>query len=351
MPLTIEQYDRAEGAALSRIGYAQHAAISTKTFTDYGFPVRMTDPAQLVRYIDFFVGARLDTLRPEQFYRGSSIETNYSEDEAALLIKIGDGVRAITGQMCDKPYAVHFNHLNAMGLFRVVQEIAGKYGREKLSIFEVGPGCGYTGALLGTLGHDYMSYDITQGYYIWQSLLLEHFFGCEFTELAGAEDAALSARARIAHMPWWVFLDLFKGQPVAADVVISSANLGEMHLFSLRYVLRTARQMLAGSDVGLLVFADMGAQHLNTHEIIEDELGRAGFRQVISANVFAYALDGASVSQDLVDSLEAEIPLFNPSGRQTTMGADQFVTFRESELPEELKFYAYVSDWPDFIGE
>ena len=87
MPLTIEQFGRAEGATLSRIGYAQHAAISAKTFTDYGFPERMTEPAQLVRYIDFFVGARLETLKPEQSYRGSSIETNYSEDEAALLQK------------------------------------------------------------------------------------------------------------------------------------------------------------------------------------------------------------------------------------------------------------------------
>ena len=75
-------------------------------------------------------------------------------------------MRAITGQYCDKPYAVHFNHLNAVGLFRVVQEIVGKYGKEKLSIFEVGPGCRYTGALLGTQGHGYMSYDFAQGYYI-----------------------------------------------------------------------------------------------------------------------------------------------------------------------------------------
>ena len=80
-----------------RTGYAQHAAISTKTFADYGFPARMTDPAQLVRYIDFFVGARLDALQPEQFYRGSCIETNYTEDEAALLTKIFGAVRAITG--------------------------------------------------------------------------------------------------------------------------------------------------------------------------------------------------------------------------------------------------------------
>ncbi|MAF49828.1 MAG: hypothetical protein CMM10_16355 [Rhodospirillaceae bacterium] len=348
--MSIDRYDVAENTALSRVGYAQNAAFRTKTFEDYGFPTRMTELGQLVRYIDFFVGAGLNHLQPGNFFRGSSVESNYSEDEIGILTRLSEGVREITEKSCGKRYGVHFNHLSAIGLFRVVQAIASLSGKDRLSIFEVGPGCGYTGTLLGFQGHGYIAYDVTQGYYIWQSLLYEHFFSGEFTEVAGNEGTDLGALTRIAHLPWWSFMELYKDNPISADVVISNANLGEMHVSSLRYVLRVARQMLIDSDIGVLIFASVGACHLNSAETIMDEIGRAGYKSVMSNNVFVFTLEGKDLPAAVVDTLETQIPLFNPSGTEKTVDAGEFVKFRKGEYPEELDFYAFLSDWPGFDG-
>jgi hypothetical protein len=348
MKLSIENYNKTENEVLSCIGFAQHSAFGTKTFGDLGFPTRIDSFEQLVRYVDFFVGEDLSVLEPGKFFRGSSVETNYTMDEIFLLNKLSRGVLEYTEKLIGRKIGVFLNHLSAIGLFRVVQAISDLSGKESLSIFEVGPGCGYTGVLLGFQGHKYLSYDVTQGYYLWQHGLYDHFFGDDFTEVAANDQADLANLTRMAHMPWWRFMDLHKSNPLSADVVLSNANLGEMHNICLRYMLRAIRPILEKSHIGLLVFANVGACHGSSEQVIETELKNAGYKIVFSNNVFGFTLDEKEVPAAITQTLEERIPLFDPLGSGKTLGPTEFMEYRKEEFSDEFEFYSYLSDWPKF---
>lgn len=148
---------------------------------------------------------------------------------------------------------------------------------------------------------------------------------------------------RVSHVPWWDYLKLFKSCPFKADVIISNANLAEMNLICLRYVLRLSRQMLADSPIGLFIFSNFGSPHMSSAETVEHEFRQAGYRQVLDANV--YALEDVRISTTLIEILESEIPLFAPDGGGKTFGPREFITLDDG-LSDEYQFNAFASDWP-----
>ena len=348
MVLSIEEYDRNESEALANTGYAQHAAYSTKTFKDHGFPTNMTDEKEIFRYVDSIMGTDIERLDAGYFFRDTPIRTDYSMDEMELLSKISRSVEAITEKSCGKKHSVFFNHLSGVGLFRIVNRIAQLTGKEKLSIFEVGPGCGYAGALIGMLGHSYASYDVTQAYYLFQNRLMDNLFGEEFTEYAGANKLPTDTQdlPRISHLPWWKYMDLFKENPFKADIIISNANLAEMHPLSRKYMLRISKKMMADSDVGMLIFGNAGSEHMMSQGDVFQNLGIAGYDVIVKEQFFGFAPQGKKFDPQLIATLEQDIPNYDPMGLGKSFGARDFLNFDDDRLTEEFKFYAFLSDWP-----
>jgi hypothetical protein len=357
MPLAVDAYDEEERKAIGRLGYTEYAAFGTKTFDDVRFPVRMTDESQIFRYVDWYNLQDRQRLEPGQFYREASLETNYSMDEIALLTKLANASGAITEKLCGRKIKVHFNHQGSVGLFRATHAISRLSEKYPLSVFEVGPGCGYTGAMIGLAGHRYAAYDVAQGYYIWQSRLHEHLFRDEFTEFVANPEADLADSTRVIHFPWWRFLNFYRDCPVKADVVISNANLGEMSPDCLRYVLRVARRMMEGSEVALFIFANYGAQHMSNQNSIRREFELARYELVCSEKVFAFCPKGHGVAAGLVAALEEGIPLYHQSpiglqaGGEKTFAIRDFVDFEDGALGDEYYFNAFINDWPDIKYE
>ncbi len=348
MILSIADYDAAERAALLTVGYSQYAAFSPKTFADLTFPFRMTDEKELVRYSDFFVTTQPDLLEPGRFFRDISLATDFSFDEVVLLKKLASAVAAINERASSQKIPVYFNHLTQVGLFRVVQALATLHHKKALSVFEAGPGCGYLGALLGMVGHRYASYDIAQGYYLWQNRLYDALFGAEFTEYAAeaTRDYAAGIDARIAHVPWWSYMRFHERCPIKADVVLSNANLGEMQTLGLKYMLRVTRRMLEDSEIGLLVFGSVGAPVFAGFADVEREIHEAGFEFVLRKQVYACGLKGRPRSREVIAALEAEVPLYDTSGFGKTFAAKEFISLEPDRMTAEQKFYAFLSDWP-----
>jgi hypothetical protein len=345
--LTIEAYDAAESEARKTVGYTEHAAFGTKTFDDHWFPSRMTREDELFRYIDWYHDQDLRRLEPGLFFRDASLATNYSVDEVHLLSRLGIAVGQITEKSCGRKLSVLFNHQGSIGLFRTVQAICSMLGKEGLSVFEVGPGCGYLGAMLALSGHTYASYDVTQGYYLWQNRLLDNLFGEEFTEFAANPDADPTNRTRVSHMPWWVFRELYKDCPIEADIVISNANLGEMHVDALKYMLRLSKMMMDKSDIGMLLFANMGACYMSPAPAILTELQLAGYDKIMEKQVYGYLPRGKGADADIIAALEDEIPLFDPSGLGKTVQIRDFIDFDPENFSDEMRFNAFIRDWPD----
>ena len=347
MPLKIADYDAEEEFHRNYVGYTEHAAYSTKTFKDMDFPGRMTKDDQLFRFVDWYNEQDLGRLEPGLFFRDAALETNYSIAEVELLSKISRAVLALTERYCKKRVGVYFNHQGSVGLFRVVQAIADLTQNENLSIFEIGPGCGYTGSMISMAGHTYKSYDVTQGYYIWQSRLMEELFKNEFTEFAVNPEANFETVTRVAHIPWWIYMKLYQNMPVKADVVISNSNFGEMNLDSLRYVLRASDLMLRDSGIALLLFANPGACHINSLERIEQELDAAGYSSVMSKKVFGFVPHDKKPPANVIEQLEDGIPLYDPMGLGKTFAIRDFIDFGSAEVADEFYFNAFLHNWPD----
>ena len=341
LKLSPAEYDAAEALALRRCGYSQVAAFGTKTFEIHNFPTHIEDERELFRYADMFVSTVPSHLDGGQFFREASVKTDYSPGEIALLTKISRGVEHITADSFAGPTTVFFNHLTAVGLFRAIQAIAEIAGRP-LDIFEVGPGCGYTGVMLGLMGHRYMSYDVTQAYYLWQNRIYGHFFGDEFVEAAANTDFV---PGRISHVPWWSYMNFHDVLPFEADIVVSNANLGEMHVMCLRYVARISNLMLSNSDIGIIMFASVGEQSVNSEATVFAELRQAGFEHKLSKQVHGWALPGGGKQRAIVDLLETSIPTYDPDKIGKTFAAREFIKISRDEMPEEFKFYAFISDW------
>ena len=68
-------------------------------------------------------------------------------------------------------------------MFRLVKAMS-NFAGEDLPVYEIGPGSGYLGALLVRSGHRYVATDIAEGFYLWQSRMLEAMADGDFCELA-----------------------------------------------------------------------------------------------------------------------------------------------------------------------
>ena len=345
MTFSVDEYNRAEAEELAQSGYAQYSSVSTKTFRDHGFPTNIENESELFRYVDNVVGVDLRCLEPGHLFRDTPVQTDYSMEEIVVLNKVAQHVEQLTEKLCEKSCSVFFNHLSAMGLVRVVQAIARNTHTDKLSIFEVGPGCGYAGAMLGLGGHRYASYDVTQGYYIWQNRLFDHMFSGEFADYATASEIG-GEIPRLSHFPWWHYLKFHQRCPINCDVVISNANLAEMHPLSLKYVLRVSKLMLENSDIGMFVFGDIGARHQNNRDGIFAELDLAGFEPLCNRLFYGFKLKGREFPSELIASLESNEAILNVDGSTKSFGAQDFLSFDHDKLSDEFQFYSFLSDWP-----
>jgi hypothetical protein len=348
MPLTIETYNREESNAIAGAGYAQIAAFQTSTFNAFGFPTNASLATELLRYVDYFAGMdALERLEPGRYFPAAGLRSDFTFDEVAMLTKISKGVGDLTERNMGRRLTPHFSHMGGMGHARMVHAIATAYNKDSASVFEVGPGAGYAGVILGLLGHKYSSYDITQGYYLWQSRLLSHFFAEEFLECCGEDNLELSSLPRIAHMPWWVYMNLFKNCPLRADIILSNANLGEMNYWCLRYVLRICRIMFQDSPIGMIVYGNPGDSHHNSEDIIENELEIAGFVRVVGKSMNAFALADHLPARDLIERLEMEVPKIGDDGSGKTYGPLDFLSFDGDDMHDEFDFFSFLADWPE----
>jgi SAM-dependent methyltransferase len=154
--------------------------------------------------------------------------------------------------------------LSTMNMFRTIRSLC---PNKDTVIFEIGPGTGYLGALLGLAGYRYVATDVTQALYLYQSHLFETLFGSDFLEGAHIPrdeldlDRALSDR-RIVHMPWWSDYTQFERLPRAGvDLVVSNRALLEMNDLAWRYSMMMMRRLLSRSESGRhFIFEDWGSK-------------------------------------------------------------------------------------------
>lgn len=250
MKLSIEDYAKAEAAAVKKASYPAIRAFSPSYFRSIGFPTDVTDEAELARYVDVMgeTGC-LDDIFDKQFYTG---------EEQREILTLAEQVKNLTRQLFGKPIQPIANLFAPWPILRMIEHFQA-YQVTPLNVFEVGAGCGYLGAYLINRGYMYTGTDVTQAFYLWQNRLWESLT----TGFAERVFAGQSATAE--HLPWWFYADIYKGisdtrRNTCADVFVCEAALGEMEPHAARYTLHLASKIIHDSPFGCVIYTNVGEQ-------------------------------------------------------------------------------------------
>lgn len=338
--VSIEKYDSEEAAAKCDVSYVEMMAFSTTTLTMFGFPATVAREQELSRYTDWNNSPSNEQyFRPDYFVRGPSVETSFTPSERQIAETVSDTVAALTARLYGREMRPISTLLSQFGLFRAIMELQAQ-ASHKLTVFEVGPGNGYLGAMLAAAGLNYIGFDNAQSLYLWQNRLLAECAGDAFHDWVG-EGPSIQAGIRVQHLPWWHYLRLRRNCSINADIFVSNTNLGEMNHGGLKYTARIARVILHQSPLAAFLFTNIGDSKQNSMATVEDELAAAGFEKVCHDLLHAYVAPGAS-SAAALRQLDARIPLFNPDNAARRFRARDILKLNESNQPSDMDFLEFV---------
>jgi hypothetical protein len=321
--MTCADYDAAEREAKIGLSFAEIMAFSPRTFAALGFPDRVADDRELVRYADWNRDTgNQEYFRPGHFFGGPAVQTDFTADEVELMDRVRDQCVAATTKL-GRPVRPLCGPFAQLGLFRILAAV----GLPGLRVFEVGPGTAYLGAMLLNEGADFYGFtDNSQALSLWQMRLMEE-----------VEHGTVDA------VPWWDFARGRNLPPV--DVVVSNTNLGEMTGDALKITAHRARQMLEGSALGLFLLVNIGAPMHNSEEGVDRELRRAGFSLIINRFFRAYRAPNSEPLPEAALALEFGIPLYNPSGRPGTVSGADAAWIPDDQRPLDLGVTELLEGW------
>ena len=136
-------------------------------------------------------------------------------------------------------------------MINVLRHIQYLFGDQHPRILEIGPGCGYLGAMLMLLGYPYAATDVTQAFYLYQNHLWDFISGGKIFEGVKQEINSVLREiptGSVVHFPWWEFVKLRPESVPQFDVITCNHALCEMHPDSLRFILKIVHSCLLNSQ-------------------------------------------------------------------------------------------------------
>lgn len=185
--------------------------------------------------------------------------------------------------------------LSAVYPFRIIDALS-NIAKRRLSVFEIGPGSGYLGAMLTRAGHKYGSMDNTQSLYLWQSKLYSALAGDDYVELVFKGEGQLD-KAKIVHVPWWRFVGFQDSMPVSADIVICDHAIAEMTQHARRYVLEAAKAMIVKDGPKLFLVPSPGGTALSSRQSVLNDFIECGFDLINNIGFHAFTFDNPALSK------------------------------------------------------
>lgn len=237
---TPDAYDAAERAAMARLPNRVIEAARAVAFQAVGYPTRISDLRELWRYADVMQEGRL---KPTFDAIGGLTEHEFE------LVKLTTAyVYAATDNLCDHPVVPGAALIRAIPVYRAIKA---KYPTG-CSVFELGAGSGYVGALLQADNFNYQTSDIAQAFALWQM----HLLGTDTV------------------IPWWKWVTT--GPAYSVKVFNANHMLNEMHPHALMHTAKTAKRMLEGD--GVFLVEDFGSTVLRDAQATCNILGQYGIK-------------------------------------------------------------------------
>ena len=336
MILNVDNYDQLETNALKELPNRVVQAFAPIYFQRTGYPIRVSSERELVKFAD-----ALHELNYDRYYSRSFL---LSMDEAELIASISDKIFKLTQQQYGCGLRPHLGPLAALDIFRAVSQIDTlAEGGRPVSVFEVGAGNGLLGAFLIESGHRYLSTDVAQAFYLWQSHLFEYLSKDDFVELAGDHSKKLpNVDKKVVHLPWFIYGMIHEHADYLCnvDVVVCEAALGEIPGIALAYILRVSRMMLDKSEVGLFVFSHIGELGVSGYDHVFDVFKRTGFIRCDAPNgIFCFATPYSKITG--FEYKEGAFH-FDRTGRPKRIASHELIDNNKGPIAADYRFFEFV---------
>jgi hypothetical protein len=250
--LTVDQYDAAEQDAIETTPNRILECCQPTTFMLESYPLRIHATRAAGRYVDVMHEGRAHSTF-EMLLKG------LTKEELDLMQVVAAKIAALTQDLYGHRQVPRSAMLRALNIVRHIRYL---YPEPTAVIFEIGSGSGYVGALLVELGYRYVSTDITQAFYIYQSHMLTRLLSGRLIELAIDTRSFLDLDGippgHAVHVPWWKYMATEPQISFGADIVTCNHALCEMHSNALRYTCKLAREILQ-KRAGLFLFEGWGS--------------------------------------------------------------------------------------------
>jgi hypothetical protein len=339
-------YDRLEVEGGRHLPFQIIRAFRPITFEQLGFPTRITETAEILRYADW----NTDGSAPRLFARGATYHhvcyvNAFTADEAALTSALAASVSRMTAKRCGRAVRPFTTMINALTPFRIIQQVIVASGKAATTTFEVGPGMAYLGPLLASQGHRYRCVDVTQAFCLWQHHMLRWTVGRGFVEMTGqAEDQSIPEDKPVVNLPWWLYPRLLERPAIQADFVYSNANLGEMTADARRCVLEVSFAMLRESPIGLFFYIGPGHMAQCSIEQLHAEIQSMGFTRVEELP-FAGWVARKEQAERIAAVFARGIEHHDPSRRAELYPADVVMRIPRSEAPLDIAYTRWSFGW------
>ncbi len=222
----LEKYNLAEMKGIQRIPNIAIEAFSLNLWNITGFPYKIRTIDELWRYHDGM--HRFDSVlnRSLPIAKEASLEDlNILEKAADIVLKFSEYYKFPT------PTPATINLIKNFSQYLILKKNHPDMHSKKCTIFEVGPGTGYLGLILGIAGHSYIALEASQAFYLYQSYLLEFAFKEKYCD--GLNGIVYK---NISHIPWWEFNKEGFTLPKLDLITINNA-IREMNPTGFRHVL------------------------------------------------------------------------------------------------------------------
>jgi hypothetical protein len=269
--LSIEEYNQAESDAVIEIPNRVLEAVQPVVFQELSYPFRVRTEAELKKYVDVMHEMRFE---PDFTHLLGGLTNN----EYELVQKLTETICRFTNTRFGETRIARATVMKAVNILRHIRFI---FGQERPQIFEIGPGCGYLGALLIMEGYPYVSTEISQAFYLYQNHFWDFLTDGNVLDLVREKDSVRAIRlstAQVIHIPWWHFVRFTPETMPKMDVFTANHVLCEMHPAGLSFALQMARAAMGHENAKkLFLFEGWGWSAWHSHALISWRFSKSGF--------------------------------------------------------------------------
>jgi hypothetical protein len=135
---------------------------------------------------------------------------------------------------------------------------------------------------------------------------------------------------------------MFGNPPLAVDVVVCDAAIGEMDPFAARYIIRLAKSFLEKSDIGVFLYQNLGEQRQNTSATVNHLFTNVNGYRSFTCGPVTMQCANASLPDDVVSKLSDGPPRVNHAPGEPLSTAETFINVHSSRLMESYAFFDYL---------